>query len=289
MECLFVFIAMIVGICFLIGLGSRRSPRSGRLIGAYRRLAQRHGGACRRPGWFSYPDVEFNHRSARAHLRVSTSATKLVGRGPATQLTIPWPDNGFECEVRYPRMYQSVPTHSSLREMQMGEPGMERYYTICGTDQAALTETLNDVVRWQIEKIRRTPPSGNLCIQFLHARLTITKAYTIYHYADLERFVDESLELYDQIMLTRSRGIEFMQEHSAQILDEVVCRVCGEEILEDLVFCRRCKTPHHRECWQYTGACSVFACGETHFQAPAVAQEVSQSDDEEGDNSEPAS
>ena len=197
---------------------------------------------------------------------------------------IPWPDSGFVCEVRYPRLHQSVPPDSGLREMQVSEPGMNRYYTICGTDHAALTETLNDVVRWQIEKIRRVPPTGNFCIQFLQGRLTITKAYTIQHYTDLERFVEESLELYDQVMLTRSKGIEFMEQQSAQILDEVVCKVCGEEILEDLVFCRRCKTPHHRECWQYTGACSVFACGETHFQAPSVARQISHVEEKEGDD-----
>ena len=289
MECLFVFIAIIVGVFFLVGLGSRRSPRSGRVMGAYRRLAQRHGGMCHRSGWFSYPNVEFNHRSVRAQIRVSTAATSLVGRGAATQMIIPWPDSGFVCEVRYPRLDQPAPPDNGLRDMNISQSGMSHYYAIRGTDQAAMIEALNDVVHWQIEKIRRTPPSGSLCVQFLPSRLTITKAYTIHHYRDLERFVDESLELYDQIMLTRSRGIEFTEQHLAQVLDEVICRVCGEEILENLVFCRRCKTPHHRECWQYNGVCSVFACGETHFQAPSGAQDVSQSEDMGGDHFEPAS
>jgi hypothetical protein len=289
MECLFVFIAIIVGVFFLLGLGSRRSPRSGRLMSAYRRLAARYGGTCRRPGMFSYPYVEFNHRSVRAHLRVTTSATNLVSRGPATQLTIPWPDSGLVCEVRYPRPDRLAPADNGLREMSTGQPEMSQYYSIRGTDQAALMESLNEVVRWQIEKIRRTPPSGSLCIQFLPSRLTITKAYATHHYMDVERFVEESLELYDQVMLTRSKGIEFTEQHSAQVLDEVVCRVCGEEIVEDLVFCRRCKTPHHRECWQYNGVCSVFACGETHFQAPSIAQEVSPSEDMGGNPFEAAS
>jgi hypothetical protein len=72
-------------------------------------------------------------------------------------------------------------------------------------------------------------------------------------------------------MLIRSRGIQFTEEQSAQVLEQVVCKICGEEIHENLVFCRRCRTPHHRECWQYNGLCSTFACGETEFETPRVA------------------
>lgn len=28
----------------------------------------------------------------------------------------------------------------------------------------------------------------------------------------------------------------------------------------DVVQCRKCKTPHHRTCWEYMGKCSTYAC-----------------------------
>lgn len=31
------------------------------------------------------------------------------------------------------------------------------------------------------------------------------------------------------------------------------------------VSCRSCSTLHHRVCWEYTGACSVYACDESRF------------------------
>ncbi len=40
-----------------------------------------------------------------------------------------------------------------------------------------------------------------------------------------------------------------------------VCPVCGEPIERKFVTCMRCYTLHHRECWQYTGACATFGCG----------------------------
>jgi hypothetical protein len=55
----------------------------------------------------------------------------------------------------------------------------------------------------------------------------------------------------------------------------VICKVCGDEIHEQMVVCRRCKTPHHLDCWQYTGSCSVFGCRETKYLQPAVGEPLS--------------
>jgi hypothetical protein len=41
------------------------------------------------------------------------------------------------------------------------------------------------------------------------------------------------------------------------------CMVCGDSIEnEKPVYCRSCQTPHHHDCWQYLGKCSMYACGE---------------------------
>jgi hypothetical protein len=90
----------------------------------------------------------------------------------------------------------------------------------------------------------------------------------------LLEFVRGILELYDQTLLSATEGIEFLDGQVAQPLDHVVCQVCGEEIRDDLVFCRRCKTPHHRDCWLYAGRCSVFACGEIQFLVPRQAARI---------------
>lgn len=41
------------------------------------------------------------------------------------------------------------------------------------------------------------------------------------------------------------------------------CPVCGDPVGEEPVRCLRCSTPHHGECWDYVGACSVFGCRST--------------------------
>jgi len=43
------------------------------------------------------------------------------------------------------------------------------------------------------------------------------------------------------------------------------CQVCGERMETRVVFCARCRTPHHEECWSYVGQCSTYACREIRF------------------------
>jgi hypothetical protein len=53
-----------------------------------------------------------------------------------------------------------------------------------------------------------------------------------------------------------------------------ICQVCGSGLTEDVVLCVRCRTPHHRECWEWTGECSTFACHETRFEQEGLAREA---------------
>ena len=42
------------------------------------------------------------------------------------------------------------------------------------------------------------------------------------------------------------------------------CQVCGASLAQGAVVrCATCATPHHRDCWEFNGRCSTFACGET--------------------------
>jgi RING finger family protein len=43
------------------------------------------------------------------------------------------------------------------------------------------------------------------------------------------------------------------------------CQVCGDRMTSRVVYCARCRTPHHRECREYAGVCSTFACREIRF------------------------
>lgn len=42
--------------------------------------------------------------------------------------------------------------------------------------------------------------------------------------------------------------------------DELQCQVCGEALEAPMVWCARCDTPHHRDCWEWNGGCSTYGC-----------------------------
>jgi hypothetical protein len=44
-----------------------------------------------------------------------------------------------------------------------------------------------------------------------------------------------------------------------------ICQVCATSVTERAVWCRRCRTPHHMECWIYTGMCSTYGCREIGY------------------------
>lgn len=47
---------------------------------------------------------------------------------------------------------------------------------------------------------------------------------------------------------------------------EATCQICGAPLAAGaLVRCAKCATPHHRDCWEFNGRCSTFACGESRF------------------------
>jgi hypothetical protein len=40
------------------------------------------------------------------------------------------------------------------------------------------------------------------------------------------------------------------------------CRVCSYGVSDaEAVACARCLSPHHRDCWEFTGGCSLYGCG----------------------------
>lgn len=43
------------------------------------------------------------------------------------------------------------------------------------------------------------------------------------------------------------------------------CEVCGETMANRVVYCAKCRTPHHEECWSYVGQCSTYGCREIRF------------------------
>ena len=74
--------------------------------------------------------------------------------------------------------------------------------------------------------------------------------------------------------------------------EHLYCQICGEELEGQLVWCAKCKTPHHGDCWEFYGGCSTYGCGGNRAlnSPPETSSNESliiiDSDDDEGANPE---
>jgi hypothetical protein len=155
--------------------------------------------------------------------------------------------------------------------VSLDDETFDRHLQLYGYDENEVREFFCEGVRWQIEKLRATFDDGLLYVLIQRGRILVQKPHILLRYDTLLNFIEAAFDLYDQAMLTRASGIEFLAREEAQPLENVVCKVCGDDINGDMIFCRRCKTPHHADCWHFNGACSVYGCGETVYLTPQPA------------------
>jgi hypothetical protein len=271
MECIVVFLMLVTVLGSLAGFGAWRAPGAARRLACYRALAERFHGTLVRTGWRGLPRVTFSYRSARVTVEALARGPRDLGRGPAVRVLLPWPEPAWRVEIRHPPRPPHAAARDALQPIRVASDRFDWRCSIRGTQPRAVSQLLNEVVCWDIERLRTQPGVSPLGIDFGRGVLDVIKVLQVRCGADLIAFVEVVLDLYDQALLTQTRDITFLEQQAAQVLEQPVCRVCGEVIHCGLVFCRRCKTPHHRDCWLYVGRCSVFACGESQFREPQVA------------------
>ncbi|MBM4088999.1 MAG: hypothetical protein FJ276_06130 [Planctomycetes bacterium] len=276
MECFFglLVFGVIAILVNCIGLGVGPSSRS-RL---FQQLVRRFGGFYQRGGVFRRPSVRFRYGSAL----VTIQAASRHGVGRTTQAIIPWPDATLDVLLE-PRAGPSPSSRPRLPEVASGDPAFDLKYVVSGAHEGDVKRLLSNGVRWQVNRLHQLLGGTSLRVSIRNARLVIEKAGRMRRWEELEQFVQLALEFHDQAILTRDEGIEFLADNEAQLVEEPICRICGEPIVGDMVFCRRCRTPHHLDCWEYNGSCSTYGCRETRYAVPTIAQPLDPSDTPNGD------
>ncbi len=266
MECFLSFTVLVIVIVTVVAFASRAQSYADRWNRSYRALAERYGGAFLPAGWFSKPSVRF--RYSLTHVLINTHS---VGTNQYTQIFINWPDAGFRCEI-FPDWGGTRPRPlRGMGDVSSGSREFDDRYVIRSNDAIEIRNFLSDGVRMQIDRLRHLLRSNDVYLSINRGQLVIKKPSLIHDFESLQDFAHLSLELFDQAMLTRSVGIQFVEQLSVQVVNDAKCQVCGYVITTDMVFCHRCKTPHHLECWQYAGNCSVYGCQESRFITPRLA------------------
>ncbi len=281
MECFVALLIFGIIVALASGLGMGLSPRgSGR---AYQALTRRFGGSYQRSRLFRQPRARFRYGPTW----VTIAPGPNRGQTQTTQAQLQWPDGRTDARVDTKATFNGAPRSGVTPDILVGDHEFDRRYHVAGGQEEDVKQLLSDGVRWQIGKLCQFFDCPFLSISIRNGRMIIEKPAQFRRDEDLEQFTQLCLELFDQAMLTRSEGIEFTGNiDEAQPIEDPICQICGEEIFNDMVFCCRCQTPHHLDCWQYAGSCSIYGCRETRFAVPAVAQPLNMPD--ANDNNSPA-
>jgi hypothetical protein len=239
---------------------------------------------------FSWPTAVFRHRDCIATVRplgpwgmrstqVQIEAAPAGGAkdSPFTPSTI----NGqpvsqalaFTCKITPAGFLSRMAYLVGRRKPLTDSPKFDLQYLIECDDPDQARRLLTRYVQVQIDRLRYFQGGNDIDVRLENGVLTVRRRGVIRNERMLRQFVSLSLELYEQAVASYGVGIDFLKLSSEPGAD-AVCKICGDPLdLEEVVYCRVCDTPHHRECWRYFGGCSVYACGERRFnRAPRLAR-----------------
>ena len=274
----FEYLFMLLAFLFvLVAIGTGTQSRSSSLDRVYRELAAQRDGTWSGGGWFGNPAARFPHQDTLARSRAAVVDVGSGGQGQKTKFTrvlLKWPDQDFRCEVFPAGTWAKFSRFAGMRDIEIGSPDFDHTYIITSNNDAAVKRLLSHGVQAQVERIRFLEISGEVYMSVNRGTFLVKKRGVIRKLDLLNKYVSEVLELYDQAILAQSAGIQFIDQTRDQVIDDAICQICGDQIDHEIVFCRRCRTPHHKDCWQYYGSCSTYGCQESRYLVPKKARRL---------------
>jgi hypothetical protein len=270
-ECLGVFLLMALVLTLgLFGLFSQTAARFERWNNALAAVAHRFSGSLTRGGWFSNPSLRMPYASTYARLSVY-SLPGSTGR-KCLEMIVQWNEVDVHMALvpRVTRRQIAVDLRN-FQEVAVDWDDFRFRWNLWADHGEEARLLISSGVFAQLERLSHTPEPSETVVLVYPGWLVVRKVWDSTRTIDLERFVEMSLQLYDQFQLTKTDGIEFVAGDEPQIIDHASCRICGEEMNSEIVICRRCQTPHHRDCWDYNGGCATYGCRETLYLVPRRA------------------
>lgn len=269
MECLFVALFLVVGFFALIIALIAGAGRSFWNDG-FQHVARRFHGTLHSGGWFQPPTVWFKHGAAQARLTIvplrdnsgeDCLSLAIEQREIATRIEI------FRAGTRA----ILLPLRRDLVSPEVAGGDFSRHWQVLTDEAQTLPKRITDGVRLTLDWFWNQPAPAETTISLSPGWFVARKVWKSPRGADLEVFVERACALADQFNLAAAEGVEFVANQQPQLLEDARCGVCGENLACEIVICRRCHTPHHADCWQFTGRCSTYGCGCTDFARPAAA------------------
>jgi hypothetical protein len=240
---------------------------SGNRFRAYRLLAAGYQGRYENRGLSDPPTVSFSHNGSSVRVGLAPQVPGQV-LGPRTRVVARF-RQGLPFRLELAPVSRPSPPQPprGTRLVRVGDPEFDRGFVVQANDPDMARAFLNPSVRASIARLQRLAPPSGMLISINPERLLVQVDRNLAQLADaLLQAVHEALVVHDGLqagVASRvNQGIEIVATGPASPDDAgpPVCKVCGEAIVTPAVVCATCRTPHHRDCWEFVGSCSIYGC-----------------------------
>ncbi len=235
----------------------------GKWTKSFEHIATRYG------GWFSSaratrpPAATFKYKDHDVRLKCK----RTTMHAPETEFRIRSPVPSMKLDILPLNLQPKRRALRGLPPVPVGDENFDNEFNvIVEANKRELAKRLvNNGVRWQVKQLQHFFQPVSVTVSIEKTWLVIRAQCFVKDQTRLDDYVRFCLELFDQLSLTTTEGIEFREDMVMSAVDECRCPICSSDIDGKMVICIRCKTPHCLDCWQYNVKCGMYACNETRY------------------------
>ncbi|WP_425617663.1 RING finger protein [Anatilimnocola sp. NA78] len=226
-------------------------------------IAARWHGHVEQGDWFHFPQVV---------LRIGNTAARLQffreNKRSSTCLTIHFPDPHLRLEIYPQTIVHGVGKLLGMQDIEIGSRHFDDAFIIQGNSAAILREYLTFESQAAIQELAACTFFHNLHLTIGGGTFRVTKSGILTGETELLKLIPAFERLFLALLDARTTGIEYLPTVAPARVIDTQCRVCGDALAGKIVYCASCLTPHHLDCWNYFGSCSVYACGQKKYRHP---------------------
>jgi hypothetical protein len=269
MELLILGLIVLFLYVFIRALSSFSAWMGGQRFRAYRHLAALYHGRYESRGLSDPPTVSFIHNGSTVRVGLAPTIAGQPEQIPRTRVVARF-GRGIPFRLELAPVTRPAPPQPprGTRPVRVNSALFDREFVVQANDAEMARDFLDPVVRASIENLQRMVHPGGMLVSINPERLLVQIDRNLGQSAEaLAAAVREALvilnDLLDSVTRRMNQGIAIVEQSAGWEEDSgpPICKVCGEPIGEGAVItCAACNTPHHRDCWEYVGACSIYGC-----------------------------
>lgn len=176
-----------------------------------------------------------------------------------------WPENDFRLRI-FPDGPRQRGDYRGVDDIEVGFRQFDRDFVVQSNHPEYVLKVIDKKTAKQIRKHRKRA-WGRIDIDIaggvikiggkssrilkLHQILAIIESFTIIYSNMIDSY---EVNLPTNPVALNGLDIVYLEKRTA------ICMVCGMNVQSQGVSCVKCKTRHHRDCWEYIGKCSTYAC-----------------------------